>query len=118
MVVFKKERSVEDRRGDLRFPIKVKAALKGDGGLKCLGMTENLSTTGALFNITQSTNADDLQEGQMCSFALMLTLDGQHSPVVFNSRVMHISDRGIGVQFISGEESSMEMLEAYMVTQL
>ena len=117
MVVFKNEKNVEDRREDLRFPIKVKAALKGEGGMKCLGTTENLSTTGALFNISQSTNADDLHDGQMCTFALMLTIDGQHSPVVFNCRIMHISERGVGIRFVSGEENSMELLEAFMVTK-
>jgi hypothetical protein len=118
MVYFKREEKVEDRRADLRFPIKVKAAIKGANGLQCLGVTENISTSGTLIKVSQSTNADNLQMGDAVSLALMVGVSGHASPIVCQCKVMHLCGRGIGLRFQTLSADALERLEQLIMSNL
>ena len=118
MVIFDREARADDRRNDMRFKIKVKAVYQSDKGAKCLGMTENISSSGLLFNITQSQGADDLTEGDIGSIAIMADIDGKQTPLVLKCEIVHIGERGIGINFKNSNINAMAMLEQFIMNSL
>ncbi len=118
MVIFDRDNRGEDRRNDMRFSIKVKAVYQSDAGAKCLGLTDNISSSGALFNITKSQGADDLIEGDVGSIAIMIDLDGKQVPLVLRCEIVHIGERGIGLNFQKSNINAMAMLEQFIMRSL
>ncbi|THB74054.1 MAG: PilZ domain-containing protein [Gammaproteobacteria bacterium] len=118
MVIFERDSRPEDRRNDMRFAIKVKAVYQSDSGAKCLGLTENISSSGLLFNITQSQGADDLAEGDTGSIAIMADIDGKQTPLVLKCEIVHIGENGIGFNFKNSNINTMAMLEQFIMCSL
>ncbi len=102
----------------MRFNIQVKAVYQSDSGAKCLGNTENISSSGLLFIITRSQGADDLAIGDVGSVAIMADLDGKQTPLVLKSEVVHIGENGIGLNFKSNNVNAMAMLEQFIMYSL
>lgn len=118
MVLFDSQSKAEDRREAPRFPVKVKAIFKGPNNCKCMGKTENLSSSGALFDPVQTINADNLESGAIGSFALMIEENGQSVPIVVNCIITHFNERGMGIQFKSVPEGTVNRLEDFLMKQL
>ncbi len=102
----------------MRFNIKVKAVYQSDGGAKCLGVTENISSSGLLFNITKSQGADELDVGDTGSIAIMADVDGKQTPLVLKCEIVHIGDKGIGINFKKSNINAMAMLEQFIMRSL
>ncbi len=118
MVLFDNIEQAEDRRDTPRFPVKTKAIYKGHNNCKCLGRTENISTTGALFNATQTVNADSISNGDIGSFAIMITENNQQVPIVVKCHIAQFNERGIGIQFDQVSNEINARLEQFIMSQL
>lgn len=102
----------------MRFNIQVKAVYQSDLGAKCLGKTENVSSSGLLLNVTRSQGADDLVVGDTGSVAIMADLDGKQTPLILKCKVVHIGDNGVGIYFKKNNVNTMAMLEQFMMYSL
>ncbi len=118
MVIFERDNKAEDRRDYMRFNIQVKAIYQSDLGAKCFGVTENISSSGLLLNVTKSSEADDLVPGDVGSVAIMSEMDGKLVPLVLKCKLVHIGENGMGIYFKKNNINTMAMLEQFMMRSL
>ncbi|NDY43100.1 PilZ domain-containing protein [Dissulfurirhabdus thermomarina] len=102
-----------ERRKNTRVPLKIEAELRLSDGTVHKGVTENMSFGGTFLKWP---GLAGISEGDPCVFALVLQPEPHPWVIEIESRVIHVQEDGVGLQFLSVDYEGYQNFRDLMVS--